>query len=355
MKEREYLLALNMIDGFGPLRIGKLLGHFKSAEGVFSASGVRLKSVLGIGNELIRRIKEFSWDDLKIEISLCEKEKIRFLIQDDPEYPQLLKHIPDPPIVLYYRGDIKAFDFNFAIVGSRRASFYGLTVAQKFGYQLAARGITVVSGLARGIDSAAHQGALNADGRTIAVLGSGLLVMYPPENKKLAENIVKKGLLISEYPLHMSPRRENFPRRNRVVSGLSYGVLVVEAARRSGALITADSALEQNRDVYAIPGGVNSPTSSGTNYLIKQGAKLVESVADILEEYDIKVDKLPLKADNVGINEKKVLESIKEGIWNIDQLVVKTKLGLGELNEILLTLQVKGMIKSTPGGNYSII
>jgi len=199
-------------------------------------------------------------------------------------YPAALRQIHDPPLALYIRGSVPIEGAAVAVVGSRHASRYGLQTAERLSYELALRGVTVVSGLARGIDGAAHRGALKAGGRTIAVLGSGLSVVYPPEHEPLAQQITQQGALVSEYPMTMQPLAQNFPRRNRLISGLSLGVVVVEAAARSGALITADCALEQNRDVFAVPGPITTPTSQGTHHLLKQGAALVTSVEDILEE-----------------------------------------------------------------------
>ncbi|MDD5614191.1 MAG: DNA-processing protein DprA, partial [Candidatus Omnitrophica bacterium] len=223
----------------------------------------------------------------------------------------------------------------------------------RFGYQLASVGVTVVSGMARGIDTSAHRGSLKAKGRTFAVLGSGLLNIYPPENIKLAEDISINGAVISEFPLYMPPLSENFPRRNRIISGLSRAVLVVEAAKRSGALITADLALEQGRDVFAIPGKVDSPTSFGTNYLIKQGAKLIDSVADILDEYNIKENEQRLQAA-LSEQELSVVEHIKDGAQYIDDIAMRSGLSTPKLNSILLSLEIKGIIKNNPGDLYTI-
>ncbi len=287
MENREYLIALNMIEGLGSIRMTKLLSYFNSAENIFKADESKLQSIASIGKEISRRIKAFNIKDLREELELCKKENIRVISIFDRDYPELLKSIPDAPMVLYIKGKLDCLlGLNIAVIGSRKASSYGLLTAERISRQLASLGVTIVSGMARGIDSAAHRGALDAGGRTVAVLGSGVLNIYPPENASLAKKISNNGALISEFPLKRAPLRENFPRRNRIVSGLSKGVVVVEAAKRSGALITADLALDQGRDVFAIPGEVDSPTSYGTNYLIKQGAKLVDSAEDILEEYN---------------------------------------------------------------------
>ena len=285
MEDREYLIALNMVEGLGSIRITKLLNGFNSAEDIFRSGESRLQSIAGIGRELSLRIRSFNIKALKEELELSKKENIKIISILDEDYPEDLKNIPDAPIILYVKGVLDNSGLNIAVIGSRKASSYGLLTAERLSGQLASLGVTIISGMARGIDSAAHKGALKAGGRTVAVLGSGLLNIYPPENVELAKQITGNGAVISEFPLKTSPLRENFPRRNRIISGLSKGVIVVEAALRSGALITADLALDQGRDVFAVPGEVGSPTSCGTNYLIKQGAKLVDSAEDILEEY----------------------------------------------------------------------
>ncbi|OGX24347.1 MAG: DNA protecting protein DprA [Omnitrophica WOR_2 bacterium RIFCSPHIGHO2_02_FULL_45_21] len=291
MTEQEAVIALNMISGIGSQRLKKLWEAFGAAPKVFLASEDKLKKIEGIGDKIAQEITAFRFENLKKELDLVKKLKVRIITLEDKEYPQNLKNIYDPPICLYLKGKLKEEDvLSLAIVGSRRASFYGASCAEKFAYELAGLGVTIISGLARGIDTQAHKGALKATGRTIAVLGSGLSCIYPPENKGLSEEIAERGALLSEFPLNTKPLAQNFPRRNRVISGLSQAVLVVEAARNSGALITADFALEQGRDVFAIPGKVDSATSLGTNRLIKQGAKLVDNVEDILEELKPKLE-----------------------------------------------------------------
>ncbi|MDP8253716.1 MAG: DNA-processing protein DprA [Candidatus Kaelpia aquatica] len=286
MEDKEYLIALNMIEGLGSIRITKLLNGFNRAEDIFQSSENQLQSIAGIGRELSLRIKSFNIKALKEELELCVRKNITIVSILDKDYPEDLKNIPDAPIVLYVKGVLDNLGFNVAVIGSRKASPYGLSTAKRLSGQLASLGVTVISGMARGIDSAAHKGALEVGGRTVAALGSGLLNIYPPENIELAKQISKNGAVISEFPLRTAPLRENFPRRNRIISGLSKGVIVVEAALRSGALITADLALDQGRDIFAVPGEVDSPTSCGTNYLIKQGAKLIDSAEDVLEEYN---------------------------------------------------------------------
>lgn len=269
MTEREALIWLHLSADIGVVRFRRLLEHFGSAAGIIKAGAIAVREV-----------------DFRREMSRSEKQGIKIITMLDEGYPALLKQIYDPPLVLYVMGDLQ-FDTAVGIVGSRRASFYGLSSAQRLAAGLAASGITVISGLARGVDTAAHRGALGSKGNTIAVLGSGLNNIYPPENEELAYSIAGSGAVISEFPLDTGPFPHNFPRRNRIISGLSMGIVVVEAAENSGALITADFALEQGREVFALPGEANSSTSYGTNNLIKQGAKLVTDVEDILEELNL--------------------------------------------------------------------
>lgn len=282
---------------------------------------------------------------------------------NDADYPRNLKYIYDPPQSIYIKGEITPEDnIAIAVVGSRYASYYGLRNAEHFSFELAARGITIISGLARGVDSAAHRGALKAKGRTIAVLGSGLKVIYPPENRKLAEEITRNGAVISEFPLDTPPHRQNFPRRNRIISGLSLGVLVVEAAKRSGALITAYLALEQGREVFALPGRIDSFTSQGTNDLIKQGAKLVETIEDIVEELE-PFQPSPNKSEQTRLNEtdaqmlKPRMSPQEEQVYSclsgepihIDMVMQEVTLSYGKLLTSLLKLEHKRLARELPG------
>jgi DNA processing protein len=286
-------------------------------------------------------------------------DDIKICCVEDDEYPDLLQSIFDPPYLFYYHGDIQIVKgFCMAVVGSRAASNYGRVQARRFGNELAQQGIVVVSGMARGIDTESHQGALEAGGKTAAVLGSGLNVVYPPENKKLYNSICEQGLMLSEFPPDAHPEPGNFPARNRTISGLSRGVLVVEAKQRSGALITADFALEQGRDVFAIPGPINSKNSAGTNYLIKQGACLVSDVQDILAEYGLndkeqephtQQGELSFERDPEEIL---VLELIGHETVHFDNLLDGTELNIGRLSTVLLKMELKGIIRAMPGNYY---
>jgi len=286
------LVLLNMVQDIGYIRLKALLDEFKEPGRILRASLDKLRSVKGIGPAIAQAVKNAGSDhDIDKEIILINKAGAEVLTVFDEGYPENLKNIYDPPVVLYIKGSFKKEDeLSVSIVGSRKCTYYGMNMADKIAEQLASAGVTVVSGFARGIDTSAHKGALKAKGRTIAVLGSGLDNIYPVENKPLVEKIIKNGALISEFPMSMPPNKNNFPRRNRLISGLSRAVLVVEAANRSGALITADFALEQGRDVFAVPGTADRLLSMGTNSLIKQGAKLVDSAEDILEEFKIGKD-----------------------------------------------------------------
>ncbi|MFH2137970.1 MAG: DNA-processing protein DprA [Candidatus Omnitrophota bacterium] len=287
MNDREYLIALNMISGLGSVRIAGLLDFFKTPRQIFEAEAAVLAGFGGLGKIISGRIKTIlSSQIFEDELRNIKKLGIHVISLLDAEYPQTLKNIYDPPAVLYVKGDTRCLsNLSVAIVGCRKASTYGLKQAEKIAGELSQNGVCVVSGMARGIDTAAHKGALAARGKTVAVLGSGLSVVYPPENQGLFEKIAKQGAVISEFSLQSSPVKSNFPRRNRIISGLSKAVVVVEAMRQSGSLITADFALEQGREVYAVPGAANSLNAQGTNKLIKEGAKLVENAQDILEEF----------------------------------------------------------------------
>ncbi len=287
MTERDALMCLNAVPGLGAVTIAKLLELFENAQDVFELqkNDAVLRKILrgSVYQELERFSKELF---LENEHTLLEKHGVSVLIPKDEEYPPLLKEIPAAPQILYVRGNAQALKaLSVSIVGARRCSIYGSSVADELAGRCAGFGITVVSGLARGIDTAAHRGVLKAGGVTVAVLGNGLSRVYPPENESLANQIVASGgAIVSEFPMGVPPHAGNFPRRNRIISGLSLGTVVVEAAERSGALITVRYALEQGREVFAVPGSIHHRTSAGSHQLIKQGAKVVCDVADILEE-----------------------------------------------------------------------
>lgn len=361
MTEKESAIFLNLVPGLGSIKIKRLRDYFGSFSKVVNAPKSELLKVEGLTAKIAETVVGKTID-LGKELDLIKKSKVSVVTLEDEAYPQNLKSIFDPPAVLYVKGAFRLSDaLAIAIVGSRQASFYGLTTAEKFAWQLAGLGFTVVSGMARGIDSAAHKGALKAKGRTIAVLGSGLLEIYPPENRKLFEEIAQNGAVISEFPLRMKPLAENFPRRNRIISGLSLGTLVVEAARKSGALITADLALEQGRDVFAIPGKVDSLTSWGTHHLIKQGAKLINSVEDIVEELKpkIKIDLDQIKSESTGnfdglplkltSDESLVYNLVSGDAKHMDTIITESGLSFNKIMPILLGLEMKHLVKQLPG------
>ena len=314
---------------------------------------------LGISGKAAQEIVFLDSAALEAEISSASKLGLKIITLFDQEYPENLKNISGAPLVLYCLGSLTKQDScAIAIVGSRRASVYGLNSAFKFAVELAQSGLVIVSGLARGIDTYAHRGALKAGGRTIAILGSGFNRLYPPENKTLAEEIARQGAVVSEFPLNALPLPQNFPRRNRLISGLSLGVLVTEAAKNSGALITSDFALEQGREVFALPGKIDSFTSTGTNALIQQGAKLVTAYEDILEELFLPLERIkndaaksPLPAENLLFDKSqaKLYHCIGESAVSIDELVEKTEFSPAQLSGLLLNLRLGKLIKELPG------
>ncbi len=360
MTETEAYVALNLISGLGPVLTRRLLGRFGSPQAVLRAGQAELRTVERVGPELAASIA--GWEsrvDLGAELRRVAEFGARVVTQEDAEYPPLLREIHDPPLLLYVWGQLKEEDQQaIGIVGSRKTSHYGLECAKKLSYQLAYAGLTVVSGLARGIDTAAHQGALAARGRTVAVLGSGLMELYPPENFALAEKIAASGAVVSEYPMALPPDAQTFPRRNRIVSGWGEGLLVVEAGLKSGALITANQAADQGRSLYAVPGPIDRPTSAGANRLIQQGAKLVTSAADILEDIQIlRPRELPLEATptrTLALNEmeRTVYDAINEQETSVDEIIRKSGLPPGAVSSTLLALEMKRLVKTLPGRHF---
>ncbi|MFH1622449.1 MAG: DNA-processing protein DprA [Candidatus Omnitrophota bacterium] len=369
MNDFEAIVLLNMIPSLGSISIKRILEYFLSPKKVFEASSDELLKIEGITNKKVEAIKKAQKDiNLEEELKLARENNINILTILESGYPESLKNIYDPPAVLYVKGQLLDSDYNcIAIIGSRRASFYGISSAFRISSELANMGITVVSGLARGIDAASHRGALQVNGRTIAVLGSGILRLYPPENKELAESISDNGAVVSEFSLKTSPLARNFPRRNRIISGFSLGVVVVEAARNSGALITADLAMQQSREVFAVPGKMDSVTSTGTHGLIKQGAKLISNTDDIIEEIAIKFKKFtePKDRGNEQIdkvskkrniesddNLKCIYEMLSSEPIHIDEIITSTNMSVTQLSSVLMRLQLKNMAKELPGKNF---
>ncbi len=358
MDAKFYYVLLSMVDGLGPLRLAALIDLFGSAEEVWQAGEQELRSVPRIPRPVITDLlaKRSRLDPEEERIKL-ERAGIRFIFWDEPEYPPRLKQIFDPPKVLFARGNPAVLQQPmFAIVGARRATYYGLTVAEKIASDLAGAGLGIVSGMARGIDTAAHQGALKAGRPTAAVLGCGVDVVYPRENKKVMAEIIEQGIVISEFPPGTLPVGGNFPQRNRMISGLAEGVLVIEAAAKSGSLITADFALEQGRDVFAVPGQVTSRLNKGAHWLIKQGARLVEEAGDILEELGYQVadsgGRAEAPAEKLTQDEKKVYNIISDDPVGSDTIIEQTGLKSAEVLALLLVMEMKGLVKQLPGQRY---
>ncbi|MBN2831239.1 MAG: DNA-processing protein DprA [Candidatus Omnitrophica bacterium] len=358
MNRIESLVALNKVGEIGSVRLKRLIDFFGDPERVINAPKSKLALIQGIGEDIACRVASIKKEDIDRELNLVKDLGLKIITIEDSAYPDNLKNIPGAPIVLYIKGELIPEDkLAIGIVGSRRASFYGLNQAQDFAFGLANQGFTIVSGMARGVDTYSHKGALKAGKRTIAVIGSGFNYLYPEENKKLADEISQNGAVISEFPLDTKPLPYNFPRRNRLISGMSLGVLVVEAARNSGALITADFALEQGREVFAIPGKIDSANSFGTNELIKQGAKLVANLNDILEEFNFTLTPVIKKsAEDKGCLNNKEEENlyglISDQAIQLDDLAGITGLDVPRISGILFNLMVRKLIRELPGKHY---
>jgi DNA processing protein len=370
----EKWLKLIRADGVGPTTFAKLLKHFNSVDRALGASVSELAKIDGVGFKTAERIAATRDKfDTEAELELAEKLGVWLIHLADERYPPVLKQIYDPPPVLYIKGSLTRSDnLCISIVGSRRCSLYGQEQSSRFAHFLASAGFTICSGIARGIDTAAHQGALSADGRTIAVQGCGLANIFPPENKKLFELIAESGACISELPLRYEPLSENFPPRNRIIAGLSLGTIIIEAGLNSGALITAAAAIENNREVMAVPGKIDSPNSRGSHRLIKDGAKLIEAVEDVMEalgyigeQLKEHTSKAAKKASEKGktplfdiselklsSNEKRIYGCLSKEPLHIEQLITDTNLTPGNINAGLVSLRLKGLIKQLPGNLF---
>lgn len=357
MEEKKFSLWLSGLPQIGSRRYLSLIEYFGSARRVFECSRKELMESAILNLKLVDLIvSKRDMDKIDRYLKKVKENDIKVYTIDEENYPQNLKNIYDPPPVLYVKGDIKYSDADaIAIVGSRKASEYGLRTGEKLGMELAEAGITVVSGMALGIDSAAHKGALKGRGRTIAVFACGLNYIYPRSGISLAREIVKHGAIISEYPLGIDAIPQNFPARNRIISGMSKGVVVIEANERSGSLITADFALEQGRDVFAVPGNIIAPNSKGTNELIKNGAKLVASINDILEEYGIQRSgsEISSEAENLNELEKRILTYINGSGKNMDEIVEFIGMETGAVLSKMIQLEIKGKVKQIDGIYYS--
>ena len=357
-------VALSRVQGLGCVSFKKLAGHFGDPTEALSASTAALAEIPGLDPSVIDGLRNFSaWDEAEKEIIRAEKAAVKIVPFIDSSYPARLRMIPDPPPLLYLKGEIRRDDEKaVAVVGSRSTSDYGRRVARDLCRGLASLGFTVVSGMARGIDGTAHETSLNAGGRTIAVLGSGVDRVYPAEHDKLYRRISENGAVISELPMGTRPLAFNFPARNRLISGLSLGVVVVEATEKSGSLITAALALEQGREVFAVPGEVGASRSRGAHRLIRQGAKLVETVDDIVEEIapqllvrSGKTLSAPRRTlpQNLGDEFQRIFGLFQERPLQIDEVIESSGCSASRVSEILLELELQGYIKQLPGKKYT--
>jgi len=368
MNDSHACIILNMISGIGSARLEALCSRFGSPAKILEASKDEIASVQGIGETLAEKVS--SWKtgtDLETELDLAEKGGVKIFTRYDDEYPEILKEIYDPPICLYVRGEIPpSWEHSAAVVGSRRMTNYGRTMARHLSESAVYAGWSVISGLAFGVDTVAHQSTLDAGGKTYAVLAGGLARIFPQENVPLAKSIVEKGgAIISEFPMNFPVNRQSFPRRNRIVSAMSRAVIVVEAGLNSGALITAQLALEQNRSVFAVPGEATNPQAHGCNKLIKEGAKLTESFDDILAEFEFlpgfgKVTDSILNYDSEPVidftdDEKKIILSLGAGEKSFDILSADTGLLPGKLLSLLKKLELNKAIKELPGKSYALL
>ena len=369
-------IALKSVEGVGSVAFRNLLAAYGSPRRVFEASLPDLQQAAGLNHKTARNIKDFrGWERARDEIARAGREGVSILTCTDPAYPERLRRIYDCPPLLYIKGRLDAADIPVAVVGSRNASPYGRYVTERLCREMAQRGLTVVSGLARGIDTCAHRGALAGRGRTVAVMGCGIDVIYPPENRKLHAEIAERGAVVTEFPFGTEPDRPHFPARNRIISGLSLGVLIVEAGEKSGSLITARCALDQGREVFAVPGGIDQPGSRGTNRLLRQGAKLVENVEDILEEILPQLERprpvteplstvpapgaetrseRPPGGRELNENESRLLAFITEEPQDADTILNRTGLPASEALALLLSLELKGCIVQLPGKRFKL-
>jgi DNA processing protein len=357
-------LRLSLISGVGPRIRKSLLERFGSARAVLAAAPSQLREVQGVGSKLTGKI---AGADQRVEveslIALCREQSIEILLETHPAYPRSLREIYDPPGVLFARGTLKPADaLAVGIVGTRHGTHYGLRQAERLAAGLARAGLTVVSGLARGIDAAAHRGAMSAGGRTIAVLASGVMNIYPPEHQQLADEVASQGALLSEAPPQSEPLPGTFPQRNRLISGLSLGVIVVEAAERSGALITARHAMEQGREVFAVPGNIDNRASRGCHQLIRDGAKLVESFDDVLEELGPLVAAVPRDDGRVVYHpaelfltdvEQSVLSAIGVEATQIDRIVEQVRLPAAQVLATLSVLEMRRLVRRLSGATVA--
>jgi DNA processing protein len=364
MSDLLYLLALNSLSDVGPVTAGRLLAAFGTPENIFRMSADEIGRVEKVSAKKANEIAGFdNWAAVEREIDKAEKNDIRLVTFEDDLYPEGLRHINAAPLVFYIKGNINEVDkYAVAVVGSRKATVYGRQVAESLSRDLAASGLTIVSGMAAGVDTVSHRAALKAKGRTLAVLGSGLDVPYPASNRALIDSIAASGAVISEFPFGTAPLRENFPRRNRIISALSLGVIVVEGAPGSGSLITARYALEQGKEVFAVPGNLTSRNSKGPNGLIKKGAKLVESAEDVIEELSLQIkgilrdDKLRKERalPEMSGDENVIYDCLRDEPKHIDAIIRGIDIPTGRALSTLLNLELRGIVRQAEGKMFSI-
>jgi DNA processing protein len=356
--EKRAILTLHLVPGLGPKLTMALLAHFGSAAAILRAPSTELQQIPFVGAEVAQAItRALRETDVDAELRRMEQHRVGALIPGEPDYPACLNEIPARPHLLYLRGELRPGDARaIAIVGSRHCTSYGRRMAEKLACELVRSGFTIISGLARGIDGVAHRAALDAHGRTIAVLAGGLARIYPPEHTELAKEIEASGALMSEAPMLMEPMAGMFPARNRLISGLARGVVIVEAAARSGALITASHAAEQGRPVFAVPGAIDSPLSDGTHALLRQGAILLRGVEDILEELEgvrpiVKQAEVK-KPENLDDIQARIWESLDGGSRHVDELVRMLSLPVSQVTSSLLMLEMRKLVRRLPGNQY---
>ncbi|MFZ2655313.1 MAG: DNA-processing protein DprA [Victivallales bacterium] len=374
MTDREAYIILNIISGIGPARVKSLCEHFGSVANILETQKKELKAVNGIGDTLAEAVASWRTDtDYESEMKLAERAGVEIITLADDKYPSILKEVHDAPLCLYSRGRFPSEDeFMIGVVGSRRITNYGKAMAEHLSRSAVYAGWTVVSGLAYGTDAVAHKTTVDAGGRTIAVLGGGLARIFPQDHIPLAKSIIEGGgAVISEFPMEFAPNRRSFPMRNRIISGLSKGVLVIEAGTTSGALITAKFALEQNRLVFAVPGQADNPQARGCNALIRQGAKLTENFEDIIGEFEFLPDMSKLahlkvidgkdvadERDNACLkldeDECRIIALLKNGDASADSLSAETEMGTGKLLSLLMKMEMKKLISQLPGKRFSL-
>lgn len=360
MKNKPYFIALNHIHPLGSRTVCKLWAQWPSLQDMFGLATKDLVQATGLPWSVANAIRHFNFRCIEPDLRWAETKDHYILTLDDPNYPGLLREIHDPPAVIYARGDLSCLKpAKIAMIGSRKPSILGIETARRFAANLATAQFTVVSGLALGIDAQVHQGCLDVNGSTIAVMGTGIDLIYPGQHKHLAERICQRGLLLSEFSLSTPPKARHFPQRNRIISGLTLATVVIEAANKSGSLITARLAVEQNREVFAIPGSIFNPQAMGCHYLIQQGAKLVTNIEDILSELGLLSTcatslntKTEYKNTDISLvkDQQKLVKYIGFELTTLDQIVARSKLDIEKVTKSLANLELDGVIKAIPGG-----